>query len=104
MLLQQMLKPMTEHGFGVDGTGEDGQSEEDDSSGGAGGVLSGFATESVANAIAQGGGLGLAKLIVAKVERGAAHGSASRPASQTTAGNGTKEKSQNKAVTVLKSP
>jgi len=62
MLLQEMLKPMREHGFGQ-------QDEEDKSEGsGFGDTLSSFGTEAMATAIAKGGGLGIAKRVVAQVE------------------------------------
>ena len=63
MLLQEMLKPMREHGFCQDDDGGD----KDDSSGYAD-TLTSYGTESVATAIAKGGGIGLAKQIVEKVE------------------------------------
>jgi flagellar protein FlgJ len=64
MLLQEMLKPMKEHGFceGDDGQGEDGQG------GGFADTLSSFGTEAAATAIAKGGGLGIAKRVVNQVE------------------------------------
>jgi flagellar protein FlgJ len=63
MLLQEMLKPMKEHGFC-----QDDDSEDKDGSGGFADSLTSFGTESVATAIAKGGGLGLAKRIVEQVE------------------------------------
>ncbi len=62
MLMQEMLKPMREHGFCQD--------EGDDRQEGSGyaDTLSSFGTESVATAIAKGGGLGIAKRVVQQVE------------------------------------
>ncbi|MGD0798354.1 MAG: hypothetical protein ABR910_11580 [Acidobacteriaceae bacterium] len=65
MLLQEMLKPMKEHGF-CEGD-EDGSGDKEEG-GGFGDTLSGFGTESVATAIAKGGGLGIAKKVVEEVE------------------------------------
>jgi flagellar protein FlgJ len=62
MLLQEMLKPMREHGFGQS------DSDDKDSSSGFGDTLSSYGTESVATAIAKGGGLGIAKRVVEQVE------------------------------------
>ena len=62
MLLQEMLKPMREHGFGQS------EGEGDDKSSGFADTLSSFGTESVATAIAKGGGLGIARRVVAQVE------------------------------------
>ena len=60
MLLQEMLKPMKEHGFcqeeGMRGWKEEGSGFAD--------TLSSFGTEAVATAIAKGGGLGIAKRVV----------------------------------------
>ena len=62
MLLQEMLKPMREHGFG--------QSDSDDKEEGSGfaDTMSSYGTEAVATAIAKGGGLGIAKRVVEQVE------------------------------------
>ena len=62
MLLQEMLKPMREHGFG--------QSDSEDKEDGSGfaDTLISFGTESVATAIAKSGGLGIAKRVVEQVE------------------------------------
>jgi peptidoglycan hydrolase FlgJ len=63
MLLQEMLKPMREHGFA--------QQDSDDPSGsdcGGSDTLSSFGTEAMSTAIARGGGLGIAKRIVTQVE------------------------------------
>jgi peptidoglycan hydrolase FlgJ len=65
MLLQEMLKPMKEHGF----CQEEGESDDKDEGSGFGDTLSSFGTESVATAIAKGGGLGIAKQVVQQVER-----------------------------------
>jgi Rod binding domain-containing protein len=66
MLLQEMLKPMTEHGFCQGDGDEDNDSKEEGS--GFGDTLSSFGTESVATAIAKAGGLGIAKRVVEQVE------------------------------------
>jgi peptidoglycan hydrolase FlgJ len=63
MLLQEMLKPMREHGFCQE------ESEEKGEGAGFGDTLSSFGSESVATEIAKGGGLGIAKRVVEKVER-----------------------------------
>jgi len=65
MLLQEMLKPMKEHGF-CQGDGDDS----DDKEGGSrnADTLSSFGTETMAAAIAKGGGLGIAKRVVEQVE------------------------------------
>lgn len=62
MLLQEMLKPMKEHGF----CQEEGDDKDEGS--GFGDTLTSFGTESVATAIAKGGGLGIAKRVVEQVE------------------------------------
>jgi peptidoglycan hydrolase FlgJ len=66
MLLQELLKPMKEHGF----CDEDDQDSADTQEGGSGfaDTLSSFGTESMATAIAKGGGLGIAKRVVEQVE------------------------------------
>ncbi len=64
MLLQEMLKGMQ--------TGKDGE-DTDDSGSGGNDTLRSFGTESVARAIAKGGGVGIAKQIVAKVTLERAH-------------------------------
>jgi len=61
MLLQEMLKPMREHGFA-----QDDDAKEDGS--GFADTLTSFGTESVATAIAKGGGLGIAKRVIEQVE------------------------------------
>jgi flagellar protein FlgJ len=65
MLLQEMLKPMREHGF-CQGEGDEDNDNKEGS--GFGDTLSSFGTEAVATAIAKGGGLGLAKRVVEEVE------------------------------------
>jgi len=77
MLLQEMLKPMKEHGF----CQEDGDDSQDQDGGsGFADTLSSFVT--MATAIAKGGGLGIAKRVVEQVEgEKAAH-------SQRVAGKG----------------
>jgi flagellar protein FlgJ len=67
MLLQEMLKPMKEHGFCQE------DRDDDDSAGKGSGdgfadTLSSYGTEALATAIAKGGGLGIAKRVVAQVE------------------------------------
>jgi len=64
MLLQEMLKPMKEHGFCQDESDTDRNEE----GSGSGNTLSSYGTEAVATAIARGGGLGIAKRVVAQVE------------------------------------
>lgn len=88
MLLQEMLKPMKEHGFCED----DGQSDESkDGNSGFGDTLSGFGTEALATAIAKGGGLGIAKRVVEQVEgEKASHTRKTVELSQTNHANGTK--------------
>ncbi len=66
MLLQEMLKPMKEHGFCQDES--EGDSDGKDALGSFGDTLSGFGTEALATAIAKGGGLGIAKRVVDHVE------------------------------------
>jgi flagellar protein FlgJ len=66
MLLQEMLKPMKEHGFCQDEDETDNDSKDEGS--GFGDTLSSYGTEAVATAIAKGGGLGIAKRVVAQVE------------------------------------
>ena len=63
MLLQEMLKPMREHGFG--------QEEDDSKQEGSGfaDTLSSYGTEAVATAISKSGGLGIAKRVIEDVER-----------------------------------
>jgi flagellar protein FlgJ len=73
ILLQEMLKPMREHGFG--------QEESDDKDGGSGfgDTLTSFGTETMATAISKGGGFGVAKKVVAQVEaERASHAAAKR--------------------------
>jgi peptidoglycan hydrolase FlgJ len=65
MLLQEMLKPMKEHGF----CQEEGESDDKEEGSGFGDTLTSFGTEAVATAIAKGGGLGIAKQVVQQVER-----------------------------------
>jgi flagellar protein FlgJ len=65
MLLEEMLKPMKEHGF-CEGDGEDESGDKD--GGGFADTLSSYGTEAMATAIAKGGGLGIAKRVVAQVE------------------------------------
>jgi flagellar protein FlgJ len=62
MLLQEMLKPMREHGFGQE------ESEDKQDGSGFADTLSSFGTETMATAIAKGGGLGIAKRVVQQVE------------------------------------
>jgi flagellar protein FlgJ len=65
MLLQEMLKPMKEHGFCQEDEEDD---DAKDGNTGFGDTLSSFGTETMATAIAKGGGLGIAKRVVAQVE------------------------------------
>jgi Rod binding domain-containing protein len=67
MLLQEMLKPMKEHGF-CQGDSDDPGDDKDNAGGGFADTLSSFGTESMATAIAKGGGLGIAKRVVEQVE------------------------------------
>ena len=62
MLLQEMLKPMREHGFGQ------GDEENREDGSGFGDTLSSYGTEAVATAISKGGGLGIAKRVIQQVE------------------------------------
>lgn len=62
MLLQEMLKPVKEHGF-CEGDGGDKEG------GGFADTLSSYGTEAMATAIAKSGGLGIAKRVVAQVEQ-----------------------------------
>lgn len=64
MLLQEMLKPMKEHGFCQ---GENDSDNTDESSGFAD-TLTDFGSETMATAIAKGGGLGIARRVVEQVE------------------------------------
>src|SRR5664280_1234417 len=65
MLLQEMLKPMREHGFCLEEGDEDNDNKEGS---GFGDTLSSVGIEAVATAIAKGGGLGLAKRVVEQME------------------------------------
>jgi flagellar protein FlgJ len=91
MLLEEMLKPMREHGLGHQGS-DDTSSDE----GGGGDTLSSFGTEVMATAIAKSGGLGIARRIVAQVE------DEQRLRTHTPSEPGPSE-FQNKTLTVLKS-
>jgi Rod binding domain-containing protein len=62
MLLQEMLKPMKEHGFCQE------ENEDKEEGSGFADTLSSFGTEAVATAIAKSGGLGIAKRVVSQVE------------------------------------
>jgi len=66
MMLQEMLKPMKEHGFCQEESEDDNDNKDEGS--GFGDTLSSFGTEAVATAIAKGGGLGIAKCVVEQVE------------------------------------
>ena len=66
MLLQEMLKPMKEHGFCQEERDDD--SADKDSGSGFADTLSSYGTEALATAIAKGGGLGIAKRVGAQVE------------------------------------
>lgn len=90
MLLQEMLKPMREHGFAQQGS-DDATSEET----GGSDTLSSFGAETMATAIAKSGGLGIAKHIVAQVESEQGQRNQAPPPSL--------QQSHSKTVTVLKS-
>ena len=66
MLLQEMLKPMKEHGFCEGDGDEDSDSKEDTA--GLGDTLSSYGAETMATAIAKSGGLGIARHVVEQVE------------------------------------
>lgn len=68
MLMQEMLKPLKDHGF-CEGDGEDQVGN------GYADTLSSFGREAVATAIAKVGGLGIAKRVVRQVEGEKASGS-----------------------------
>jgi len=65
MLLQEMLKPMKEHGFAQE---ESDNGDEKDDSTGLGDTLTTFGSETLATAIAKSGGLGIARRVVEQVE------------------------------------
>jgi flagellar protein FlgJ len=80
MLLQEMLKPMKEHGFAQE-EADDGDGK--DAGTGFGDTLSSFGSETLATAIAKSGGLGIAKRVVEQVEgEKAARATASSPNTQ----------------------
>ena len=62
MLLQELLKPMREHGFCQNEEEQTGNQDSGED------TLSSFGTEAMATAIAKGGGLGIAQRVVAQVE------------------------------------
>jgi flagellar protein FlgJ len=94
MLLQEMLKPMKEHGFCE---GDSGDGNDDDGGHGFSDTLSSYGTEAMATAIAKGGGLGIAKRVVAQVE--------GEKVSRATGASGAKPlEFQNKTAPVLKFP
>ena len=64
MMLQELLKPMKEHGF----CQQEGEDDDKDSGSSFGDTLNSFGAETMATAIAKGGGLGIAKRVVAQVE------------------------------------
>jgi Rod binding domain-containing protein len=66
MLLQEMLKPMKEHGFCEGDEEEDSNTQ--DGANGLGDTLSSYGTEAMATAIAKAGGMGIAKRVVEQVE------------------------------------
>ncbi len=69
MLLEEMLKPMREHGFC------DEENDDKQEGGNFGDTLSSFGAETVATAIAKAGGFGIAKRVVEQVEGAkASHG------------------------------
>ena len=63
--MQELLKPMKEHGFCEGNEGD----EDDKDGGGFADTLSSYGTEAVATAIAKAGGMGIAKRVVTQVER-----------------------------------
>jgi len=91
MLLQEMMKPMREHGFGQ----EEDDAEDGEGTGGYGDTLASFGVEAASTAIARAGGLGIAKQVVAQVER--------EETSRSPAGAGAAPEFQNPSATVLKS-
>jgi Rod binding domain-containing protein len=62
MLMQELLKPMKQHGFSQD------EPDSQDEGSGFGDTLSSYGTETMATAISKGGGLGIAKRVVEQVE------------------------------------
>ena len=80
MLLEEMLKPMKEHGFC--------EGDDDGQCGGFADTLSSFGTEAVATAIAKGGGMGIAKRVVSQVE--------GEKVARSEAGHGAQAEYQNK--------
>jgi len=94
MLLQEMLKPMKQHGFCQE-DGDDNKDDPDASSGFAD-TLSSFGTETMATAIAKAGGLGIAKSVIEQVEGEKTSHQHGVPGTQSS-------EFQNKTATVLKS-
>ena len=80
MLLQQMLKPLQ---FG-EAAGADSETDTDGNSGGANDTIRSLSVDAVSKAIAQAGGLGIAKQVIQQVERENQH------KSSLTIGTGTK--------------
>jgi peptidoglycan hydrolase FlgJ len=92
MLLQEMLKPMKEHGL----TPQDGEDSGDEVAAAGGDTLGSYGVEAMATAIAKDGGLGIARRVVAQVE------GEKLSRSQHSVQNNPLE-FQNNTVTVLKS-
>jgi peptidoglycan hydrolase FlgJ len=67
MLLQEMLKPMREHLF-CGNAQDEAEGNGGKEASGYGDTLLSFGTETMATAIAKGGGLGIAKRVIAQVE------------------------------------
>jgi flagellar protein FlgJ len=105
MLLQEMLKPMKEHGFSQEDDDKEGDDDGKQEGGGLGDTLSSFGTETMATAIAKGGGLGIARRVVEQVEgEKAAHQIQNQNQFQNREAGGPKPGGfQNKKATVLKS-
>jgi peptidoglycan hydrolase FlgJ len=64
MLLQEMLKPMKEHGP----IGQEGEDAGNEEAAAGGDTLSSYGVETMAAAIAKAGGLGIANHVVAQIE------------------------------------
>ncbi|HWB32390.1 MAG TPA: hypothetical protein VG714_04375 [Acidobacteriaceae bacterium] len=77
MLLEELLKPMREHSYGEGNVDGDGAEDA-----GGGDTLSSYASESLATAIARGGGLGIAKKIIGQIDRTATPASGHSESSQ----------------------
>jgi peptidoglycan hydrolase FlgJ len=62
-LMQELMKPLTKKDAIYSENGSDSGDDED------GGVMEGYATESLAQSLAASGGLGISKMVVKQVER-----------------------------------